>query len=155
MSTPLPVFGKLAALTAAAVLFTGCSGQGSGSPSSATPSPSPSSSQNESVAQVCAAADAFGSALTDFKDMIKPDTTIEQLRSARDQVAHAYDDLAKATENLAQERADAVVAAEKEFTSAVNAVSNQATVPEAAATLRSEAAKVQAAVTDLRSDIKC
>jgi hypothetical protein len=151
MSGPQPVLARFAALATAAVLFSGCSGAGSGS----SPSPSPSVSQNESVAQLCAASNAFASALTNFKDMVKPDTTVEQLRSARDEAAKAYDDLVKATENLAQERADAVVAAEKEFTSAVNAVSDQATVPQAVESLRSEAAKVQAAVSDLRSDVKC
>ncbi|MCB5275274.1 hypothetical protein BJG92_02822 [Arthrobacter sp. SO5] len=157
MSKPQPVLARLVALAAAVGVVAGCSSPGPASnPStSAIPSPSAGSSQPEDVAQLCAASNDFASALTNFKDTLKPGATIEQVRSARDEAVKAYDALIKESEKLAQERAAAVVAAEKEFVSAVNAVSSQATVPQAVDSLRSEAAKVQASVADLRRDVKC
>lgn len=162
MSRPQPALLRsitlpLVAGAAAAGLVTGCSSPSpTTSPSpSISASPSTSSSQSDNVARLCAASDAFASALTDFKDTLRPDATVEQLRSARDEVVKAYNDLIEASGKVAQERAAAVVAAEEQFVAAVNAVAGQATLPQAVETLRTEAAKVQAAVTDLRSDAKC
>ena len=66
-----------------------------------------------------------------------------------------YDDLVKATENVANDQVDAVKAAESKFASAVNAVPDQATLPQAVDSLRDEAVNVQAAVSDLTTQIKC
>lgn len=161
MSRPQPVPARLITLFAAAVLFTGCSGTATSPTTSASPTTSTSTragagaSTQASTSPVCAAADAFTSALTNFKDMVKPDTTLEQLGAARDQVEKTFDDLIQASGNAAKERVDAVVAAEKEFVSAVNAASDQASVRQAVESLRKEAANVQAAVSDLMADAKC
>ena len=66
-----------------------------------------------------------------------------------------YDDLVKATENVANDQVDAVKAAESKFASAVNAVPDQATLPQAVDSLRDEAVNVQSAVSDLTTQIKC
>jgi hypothetical protein len=113
------------------------------------------SSPPASTAEVCAAIDAHAAALTNFKDTLKPDATIEQVHMARDQVTKTYDDLVAANKNLAQERADAVKAAEAKFNAAVSAVPNDATLTQAAASLQDEAANVQAAISDLRAEVKC
>lgn len=157
MRRPQPAAARVIALVAAVGVIAGCSGSGqrsSTSPSGSS-SASSSSSQAGNVAQLCAASEAFARALTSFSDSLKPGATIEELRLARDEVVKAYSGLLTATETLAQERAAAVVAAEKEFESAVNAVSGRASLPQAIESLRSEAAKVQDAVTDLRSEVKC
>jgi recombinational DNA repair ATPase RecF len=107
------------------------------------------------VSQVCAAADAHAAALKNFKDTLKPDATVEQVHVAQDQVTATYEDLAKASENLAQQRAEAVKAAEAKFNAAVAAVPNDATLTQAADSLRDEASSVEAAVRDLRTEVKC
>ncbi|WP_244208321.1 hypothetical protein [Arthrobacter oryzae] len=113
------------------------------------------SSPPASTSEVCAAIDAHAAALANFKSTLKPDATIEQVRAAKDQVTKAYDDLVKAVGNLAQQRADAVKAAEAKFNAAVAAVPNNATLTQATNSLRDEAASVEAAIGDLRAEVKC
>jgi hypothetical protein len=50
---------------------------------------------------------------------------------------------------------DAVTAAEDKFAAAVNEVPDAASLTEAADSLRDEAANVQAALSDLTTDVKC
>ena len=66
-----------------------------------------------------------------------------------------YDDLVNAAGDAAKDRVDAVKAAQQKFTSAVNAVPDNATLTQAVNSLRDEAANVQAAVSDLANDAKC
>ncbi|MET1086865.1 MAG: hypothetical protein ABWY04_07070, partial [Arthrobacter sp.] len=133
MSGLRPVLAWLSALGAALVLLAGCS---TASPPAGTSSPEPS------VSQACAAADAFADALTSFKDTLKPGATLDQVRAARDQVVKTYDELVDATGSAAKERVDAVTSAEARFAAAVNDVPDDATLTEAAASLRDEAANV-------------
>ena len=148
MSRPRPILAGPIALVAAVALLTGCS------PSS--PGTSVSSARAEkNVSQACAAASAFTAALTNFKQTLKPGVTVGQLDSARDQVAKTYDDLIKASQDVAKDEVDAVQAAEKNFDRAVKAVPDDATLTQAVGSLRDEAANVQAAVSDLRTAAKC
>ena len=128
------------------MLLAGCS----------TPSPpAGTSSAAPSVSPACAAADAFADALTGFKDTLKPGATLEQIRAARDQVVKTYDELVDATGDAAKDRVDAVTSAEARFAAAVNDVPDDATLTEAAASLRDEAANVQAALSDLATEVQC
>ena len=153
MSRPHPIILGSIALGAAVALLTGCS---PASPPAATPSPTVTvSSPPASTSQVCAAVDAHAAALANFKDTLKPDATIEEVRAAQEEVTKTYDDLVKAGENLAQERADAVKAAEAKFNAAVAAVPDDATLTQATNSLRDEASNVEAAIRDLRAEVKC
>ncbi len=128
------------------MLLAGCS----------TPSPpAGTSSAAPSVSPACAAADAFADALTGFKDTLKSGATLEQVQAARDQVVKTYDDLVDATGDAAKDRVDAVESAEARFAAAVNDVPDDATLTEAAASLRDEAANVQAALSDLVTEVQC
>ncbi|CAH0139713.1 MULTISPECIES: hypothetical protein [unclassified Arthrobacter] len=148
MSRPHPILAGSIAAGAAIALLTGCS------PS--TPGTSVSSARAEkNVSQACAAASAFAGALTNFKQTLKPGATIEQIKSAREQVAKTYDDLVKASQDVAKDEMDAVKTAENKFDAAVRAVPNDATLTQAAASLRDDAANVQAAVSDLQTATKC
>lgn len=156
MSRPHPILARFIALAAALALFTGCSGTSTPTSTGASTSTGTASpSQPESGSKLCDAARAYAAALTSFKDTLKPDVPIEQVRSARDLVVKAYDDLVTASADVAKERVDAVIAAENKFAAAVNAVPDQATLPQAIESLRDEAAYVQAAVSDLATEVKC
>jgi hypothetical protein len=153
MSKPHAIALGFIALGTTAALLTACSPAG---PSANTPSPTVTvSSPPASTSQVCAAIDAHAAALAKFKDTLKPDATIEQVRAARDQVTKAYEDLVKAGEELARQRADAVKAAEAKFNAAVAAVPDDATLTQATNSLRDEASNVEAAIRDLRAEVKC
>lgn len=145
MSRPQPVLARMITLAAAIALLAGCSGTGT----SASPSPTPS------VSPVCAAASAYESALTNFKDTLKPSSTIEQVQTARDQVVKAFDNMVSAAGDAAKDRVDAVKTAEQKFAAAVKAVPDSATLTQAIDSLRVEAANVQGAVADLTSEVKC
>ena len=121
------------------MLLAGCS----------TPTP------QENEAQVCVATKAYASALTSFKDTLTPTATVEQVRSARDQVVKTHDDLMQASEAVAKDRVDAVKAAEDKFVSAVRDVPDDANLAQARESLREEAANVQAALSDLGTAAQC
>lgn len=148
MSRPHPILAGPIALGAAIVLLTGCG------PS--TPGTAVSSARAEkNVSQACTAASAFAASLTNFKHTLTPSATLEQVKSARDQVAKAYDDLVKQSQDVARDEWNAVQKAENKFDAAVRAVPNNATLTQAAASLRDDAANVQAAVSDLLTTTKC
>ena len=146
MSMPRRVLAWLISLGAALVLLAGCSVP---SPPASTSSPQPT------VSPVCAAADAFADALTNFKDNLKPGVTVEQIRASRDQVVKTYEDLVQAAGSEAKDRVDAVKTAKEKFAAAVNDVPNDATLTGAVDSLRDEAANLQAALSDLATEAKC
>lgn len=153
MSMPPRVLAWLLPLGAALVLLAGCTTSG---PPASTSSPSASTSSAQPTASpVCAPADAFAEALTGFKNTLKPGATLEQIRSARDQVVKTYDDLVSATGSAAQARVDAVRSAEEKFAAAVNDIPDDATLTAAIDSLRDEAANVQAALSDLATEARC
>lgn len=153
MSMPRRVLAWLLPLGATLVLLAGCT---TSTPPANTPSPMAStSSPQPTVSPACAAADAFAEALTGFKDTLKPGATLEQIRSARDQVVKTYDDLVSATGSAAQARVDAVSSAQEQFAAAVNDIPDDATLTSAIDSLRDEAANVQAALSDLASEVRC
>lgn len=93
--------------------------------------------------------------LRNLKQTLKPGTTVEQVNSARDQVAKTYNRLIKASQDVAKDEVDAVQAAEKNLDRAVKAVPDDATLTQAFGSLRDEATNVQAAFSDLRTAAKC
>ena len=146
MSRPQPVLARLLALAAAAALLAGCT--------PASP-PASTSTPQATVSPVCAAADAYADALTGFKDTLEPGATVEQVRAARDQVVKTYDDLVTAVGSEAKRRVDAVKSAEDKFASAVNEIDDNTTLAAAAGSLRDAAADVQAALSDLVTEVQC
>jgi hypothetical protein len=135
----------MAALGLALCLLAGCG----------SPGTSPSASPTASVSAVCSASAAYSAALTNFKDTLKSGATLEQIRSARDQVRSTFDALVAAASDVAKDRVDAVKAAQQKFAAAVDAVPNSATLSQAVSSLRDEAENVQKAVSDLTTEIKC
>jgi erythromycin esterase-like protein len=126
------------ALGAAVALMAGCA-------------PTP----QENVSQACAAVSAYAAALTNFKDTLKPSATVDQVKTARDQVDKTYQDMIKQTQDVAKDRADAVNTAQQDLDKAVKDVPDDATLTQAAASLRDDTVKLQAAASDLRSQLKC
>ncbi|MDZ4093236.1 MAG: hypothetical protein U1D68_18750 [Arthrobacter sp.] len=153
MSRPQPVLARFLVFGAAVTLLAGCT---TASPPASTSTPqATTSSPQATVSPVCTAADAFADALTGFKDTLNPGVTLEQVSAARDQVVKTYDDLVSAVGSEAKERVDAVTAAEDRFAAAVNEIDDDTTLAEAADSLRAEAANVQAALSDLVTEVKC
>ncbi|UNK46843.1 hypothetical protein [Arthrobacter sulfonylureivorans] len=138
MSKQHPVLIGTAALGLAVGMLTGCS-----------------ASPEENVAKACGASDAFAAALQNFRETLTPDATIEEIRSAREEVSNTYNDLKGATANVAKDRTDALASATDEFKAAVDAVPDDATVPQAVDSLKNEAAKVDTARQGVASELNC
>ena len=138
MSKQHPVLIGTAALGLAVGMLTGCS-----------------ASPEENVAKACGASDAFAAALQNFRETLTPDATIEEIRSAREEVSNTYNDLKGATANVAKDRTDALASAADEFKAAVDAVPDDATVPQAVDSLKNEAAKVDTARQGVASELNC
>ncbi|ASN20183.1 hypothetical protein [Arthrobacter sp. YN] len=103
----------------------------------------------------CDAATAYNDSVAKFRSTLTPGVTIEQLRSAKDDVVSAYVQLQTAVRNMADYRIVSVEAAQKKFADAVDDVRDQATVPEAVESLRNEAVDLQASIRDLTAEVKC
>ena len=153
MSRPHAVLVGSIALGAAVALLTGCSPS---NPPAVTSSPTASvSSPPASVSPVCAAADAHAAALARFQGNADARRHDRAGPGGPRPSQKTYEDLAMASANLAQQRADAVKAAEAKFNAAVAAVPDTATLTQAADSLRDEASNVEAAVRDLRAEVTC
>ena len=72
-----------------------------------------------------------------------------------DQDAETYDDLVKASQDVARDGVEAIQAAKNKFDRTVKDVPDDATLTQAVNSLRDEAANVQAAVSDLQTAAKC
>ncbi|WP_157731774.1 hypothetical protein [Arthrobacter sp. YN] len=150
MSRPHRVLAGPMAVGLAIALLTGCS---SSPPAGTSTSSATTSSAN--TEEVCTAAAAHNTALTNFRNLLTPEVTIDQLRTARDEVIRTYAVLEKKAESIAADRVAALKAAQRKLEAAVNDVRDQATVPEAVASLKDEAAAVETALSDLNKDVKC
>jgi uncharacterized lipoprotein YajG len=136
--------GRLAAFVVALMLLAGCGASGTSTGSTPT-----------ATAAACTAADAYVHAVTNFKDSLQAGSTVEQVRTAGDQVTKTYNDLNKALENVSKARLDALKTAEDRLAAAVKGLSNDATLAQALDSLKQEAKDVQAALSDVLADINC
>ncbi|WP_104165735.1 hypothetical protein [Arthrobacter sp. SX1312] len=157
MSRSGSILAGFIALGVAVAVLTGCntSTPGTSTPSTSIPSTSASSRAPENVSEVCTAASDFAAALTAFKQTLTPGVTVEQLDAARDEVVTTYDDLIEASQDVAEDQVGAVRTAKDELVRAVEAVPDDATLSQAIASLRDEAADVQATVSDLQAEATC
>jgi predicted negative regulator of RcsB-dependent stress response len=114
-----------------------------------------SASPEENVTKACGASDAFAAAVKNFRATLTPNATIEEIRSAREKVSSTYNDLKGAAANVAKDRTDALASATDDLKSAVDAVPDNATVRQAVASLKNEAAKVETARTGVASELNC
>jgi L-alanine-DL-glutamate epimerase-like enolase superfamily enzyme len=138
MSRTTPILAGAATLGTAVMLLTGCT-----------------SSPQEDVSTACTAAAAHGAALKSFQESLSPDATVEQVKAARDEVQKTYDDMVDAAEEVSQDRANALEQAWDELDKAVEDIPDDATLQQAADSLKNEAADVESARSDVASELNC
>ncbi|MFT4469479.1 hypothetical protein ACMX2H_06155 [Arthrobacter sulfonylureivorans] len=114
-----------------------------------------SASPEENVAKACGASDAFAAALQNFRETLTPDATLDEIRSAREEVSNTYNDLKGATANVAKDRTDALASATDELKAAVDDIPDDATVRQAVDSLKNEAANVETARSGVASELNC
>lgn len=155
---------RLAAVGAALALLAGCSSTPGPSPTTA-PSQSPStssppgtttpSSPSTAPTAACAAADALGDALTGFKDSLEPGAAADDVHAARDQVVKAYTSFTATAGNAIKAHLDALKSAETRLDTAVQGISDDAAAAQALDSLKQDVNNVQAALSDVLTDISC
>jgi hypothetical protein len=113
------------------------------------------SSPEENSAELCSAAASFESALNDFREVISPEATTEEVRSRWDALQAAYQDLEAEGADVAQDRMDGLETATGQLRSAVADVPDEATLRQGIDSLRNEASDVRSAFTELEGELTC
>jgi hypothetical protein len=109
----------------------------------------------ENVSQACEAADAFGTALQEVRSSLTPEATVDELRTARNQLADSYEDLLKESGDVAEDRLEELDTNVDGFRDAVDEIDDDTKVPDAVDSLRNEANDVETAMDNLRSELNC
>ena len=112
-----------------------------------------SPSLEEAQVDFCQALVAYGDAVDELQ-LVNDSTTVDQLQLARDDVADAREDLKNAAGNLREARLRAAENAWENAQEAVKEISGDATLGEAAANIRGQAA-VLATEIDRITSITC
>ena len=112
-----------------------------------------SQSLEEAQVDFCQALVAYGDAVQELQN-VNANTTIDELQSARDDVADALEDVISAGGNLRNSRLRAAENAWENTQEAINDISGDATLAEAAATIRGQAV-VLATEIDRITSITC
>jgi len=109
----------------------------------------------ENTEQACAHAEELSAALASLNETLTGDGTVDDVKSARSEVATAYDALDGALDDVAQDRLDAVEDAWDRLDDAVEQVDGDATLSQAADSLRDDVAAVQDARESLVTELGC
>ncbi|GAA1724179.1 hypothetical protein GCM10009809_19940 [Isoptericola hypogeus] len=129
------------ALAAAALLLAAC---GPDSPAEQGPS-----------GPACQDLAAYGDALTDLAGAIGPDATVDDVRAAREQADAARNEVVDSLAAVAKNDLDEVNQAWDALETAFAQISDDATLAEAAASLKDEAQGVVQATEGLAADLDC
>ena len=109
----------------------------------------------ENTEQACAHAEELSAALASLNETLTGDGTVDDVKSARSEVATAYDALDGALDDVAQDRLDAVEDAWDRLDDAIEQVDGDATLSQAADSLRDDVAAVQDARESLVTELGC
>ena len=112
-----------------------------------------SKSLEEAQVDFCQALAAYGEAVHELQN-VNASTTVEELQSARDDVADALDDVKDAAGDLREARLRASEGAWENTQDAIKDISGDATLGEAAATIRGQAV-ILATEIDKITNISC
>ena len=112
-----------------------------------------SPSLEEAQVEFCQALAAYGDAVQQLQN-VNADTTIDDLQSARDDVADALEDVISAGGVLREARLRAAEIAWEDTQNAIQGISGEATLGEAAATIRGQAVTLATEI-DRITSISC
>lgn len=114
-----------------------------------------SSSPAENTAAACSALQDYQSSLEAFGKALTPDMTVDQLKTAKDNVKSATEKLDAAVGSVESDRVKALDQAWKSLSDTVDGLAGDSSVASATSSIKTEVQKVQQARTDLDSAIKC
>ncbi|MFE5335021.1 hypothetical protein ACFQ8E_03815 [Isoptericola sp. NPDC056573] len=130
------------ALGATALLLAGC-GESS------------TDAMGDDTTQTCEDLSAYTDALRNLAGTLGPDSSVEDVQAARDQAAEAQRTLHESLAEVSDDRTDDVEQAWDALVTAFGQVDDDATLAEAADSLRDEAQGVVDATASVREDLDC
>ena len=114
-----------------------------------------SETPEQNTEEACGAAEQLTVALDNFDTTLTPDATVDEVMAARDEVRAAWQELDAAADDVAQDRGQALDDAWDGLQDSIDDVSGDATVSDAAESLRDDAVEVQEARDALAEDLGC
>jgi ATPase subunit of ABC transporter with duplicated ATPase domains len=114
-----------------------------------------SETPEENTQEACSAAEQLTVALDNFDMTLSPGATVDEVRDARDSVRQAWQELDAAADEVAEDRGEALDEAWEDFEQSVDDVDGDATVRDAAESLRDDAVEVQEARDALADELGC
>ena len=108
---------------------------------------------NEAAA--CEAFSGFADSLAAAKQTLSSEPTVGEIADARDAVQRSYQDLESSLESVAADRTAALDDAVASFTSAVEAIDTDMTVPEAVQSISGEFQDLERAGTQVDEALSC
>lgn len=114
-----------------------------------------SETPEENTQEACSAAEQLTVALDNFDMTLKPDATVDEVTDAREGVRQAWQELDEAADDVAADRGQALDEAWDDLEQSVDDVSGDATISDAAESLRDDAVEVQEARDALADDLGC
>lgn len=109
----------------------------------------------DAAGRACEQMELLAVEVDDLRTTIQGEPTIGELRQARDELREAQAEVDEAFEDVGEQRADAFAAAWEELDGAVSDLDDDATVPDALASVEEEVRAVVAARDDLVSAVEC
>ncbi|MFD2792220.1 hypothetical protein ACFS27_01525 [Promicromonospora vindobonensis] len=114
-----------------------------------------SETPEENTQEACSAAEELTVALDNFDMTLSPDATVDEVMDARESVRQAWQELDAAADDVAQDRGQALDDAWSGLEDSIDDVSGDATIADAAESLRDDAVEVQEARDALADDLGC
>ncbi|MFC7876886.1 hypothetical protein [Isoptericola sp. NPDC057391] len=109
----------------------------------------------DNTTQTCERLSAYTDALRDLAGTLGPDATVAEVQAARDQARQAQEALEESISEVSDDRTDDIARAWDALVTAFNEVDDDATLAEAADSLKDEAQGVADATTSVREDLDC
>lgn len=109
----------------------------------------------ENTASACDAYASFTETVSNARESIDSSSTIEQIRTERDNIRNAYEDLQPALESVAEDRRTALEDAWQNFDQAVAGIDDSMTVPQAASSLTDDVQQLRSARDGLADELDC
>jgi outer membrane murein-binding lipoprotein Lpp len=132
----------LAVLGATALLLAGC-GESS------------TDAMGDRTTQTCADLTAYTDALRNLASTVGPDATVAEVQAARDQAEAAQQALEESISGVTDDRTDDIARSWDALVTAFGQIDDDATLAEAADSLRTEAQAVVDATASVREDLDC
>lgn len=114
-----------------------------------------SETPEENTQEACGAAEQLTVALDNFDTTLTPGATVDEVAEARDGVRRAWQELDQAADDVAQDRGQALDEAWDDLQRSVDDISGDATIADAAESIRDDAVEVQEARDALADDLGC